>query len=169
MKCYSKMASIALAALLLAGCPSRTPPATSSSKPVPVGKRVEVASSHREEVTLYALGLLNTEYRYGGSSPEGGLDCSGLVSHIFAKATGVLLPHNAAAIASLARPLERSALQAGDLVFFNTLGRPFSHMGVYLGEDKFIHAPSSGKLVRIDLLSNRYYASRFEGGRTLFQ
>lgn len=145
-----------LLALLLAAC------AAAPSGPPPLGDR-----SKGEEVVLHALGLIDAKYRFGGRNPEAGVDCSGMVSLVYQKAAGVRLPHNAARIAELARPVKRSDLQPGDLVFFNTLGRPFSHVGIYIGDGRFVHAPSSRGRVRIEKLANPYFAQRFEGGRAL--
>ncbi len=120
------------------------------------------------DVVMYSYGLVDVGYRFGGSNPDAGLDCSGMVSYIVQQVTGMRLPHSAREIASLTRPVEREALQPGDLVFFNTLDRPYSHMGIYLGDDRFIHAPSTNGRVRINRLSEAYYARRFDAGRSMF-
>jgi cell wall-associated NlpC family hydrolase len=120
-----------------------------------------------DEIVLYAYGLIGTGYQFGGRNPEAGLDCSGMVAYIVEQVSGTRLPHNAARIAAQTRPIDRGALQPGDLVFFNTLNRRHSHMGIYLGDGRFIHAPSSRGSVRIDTLDNRYFAPRFDGARTL--
>lgn len=117
---------------------------------------------------MAALSLIGTPYRWGGDDPERGLDCSGLVSHVFRQVTGRALPHNASRIAALARDVPRAELAPGDLVFFDTLGAPYSHMGIYLGENRFLHAPSRGGQVRADKLTDRYYASRLTATKTLF-
>jgi len=122
---------------------------------------------HREALVISAYNLLGTGYRFGGSNPDAGLDCSGMVSYLVKVVSGQSLPHNAARIASITRPIERDSLEAGDLVFFNTRGRPFSHMGIYLGDDRFIHAPSSRGRVRIERMDNRYFAARFTAARSL--
>lgn len=126
-----------------------------------------IASPAGRDVAMYALMLLQTGYRFGGKNPEAGLDCSGMVTYVYREAVGFHLTGNAASLAREGRLIERSALRAGDLVFFNTLGRPFSHVGIYLGRDQFIHAPNSRGRVRVDKLSNPYYAKRFETARTL--
>lgn len=157
----------ALLLLALAAC------GTSPSRPPPPA-RVEPGYLHlgdaaqANDIVVFALGLVDTGYRFGGDNPEAGLDCSGMVSYVFERVTGTRLPHNAARIASLARPVAREQLRPGDLVFFNTLQRANSHVGLYIGDGRFIHAPSSRGRVRIDTLDNRYFAPRFEGGRTLF-
>ncbi|GGP19624.1 C40 family peptidase [Silvimonas iriomotensis] len=161
-----------MALLLLAGCSSTPPvsrPAQSSvSRPVDRSvSTIQVPSEDRQEVVLYALSLLDVNYQFGGANPEAGLDCSGLVYFIYKNALGVKLPHNAAEIARLSRPVDRQSLQAGDLVFFNTLGRPYSHVGVYIGDNKFVHAPSSKGHIKVESLNSPWFAARFEGGRTL--
>ncbi|QID17881.1 C40 family peptidase [Nitrogeniibacter mangrovi] len=151
---------------LLAGCSSA--PVIDADAPVAGRHFVSLSSADEaEQVVLYAYGLIGTGYRFGGRNPEAGLDCSGMVSYIVEQVSGQRLPHNAAQIAAQTRPIRRDALQPGDLVFFNTLNRRHSHMGIYLGEGRFIHAPSSNGSVRIDRLSNRYFSTRFDGARTL--
>lgn len=120
------------------------------------------------EVVLYAMGLIDTGYRFGGKNPEAGLDCSGMVSYIYGQAAGLKVRGSAADIARLGRPVERTALRPGDLVFFNTRNFAYSHVGIYLGDERFIHAPSSKGQVRIDRLSNSYFAQRFEAARSYF-
>jgi cell wall-associated NlpC family hydrolase len=116
---------------------------------------------------MYALSLRNTGYTFGGKNPEAGLDCSGMVAYTYQQAIGKRLSGNAAALAKLGREVARHDLRAGDLVFFNTSGRPFSHVGIFIGGDEFIHAPSTRGRVRVDKLSNSYYASRYETARTM--
>lgn len=118
---------------------------------------------------MTALGLLDTPYRYGGANPSQGFDCSGLVGYVFDAATAHALPRSTADIARVSRPVDKKQLKAGDLVFFNTLNRPNSHMGIYLGDGNFINAPSSGGRVRIDSLHNPWFANRLDSARTLFR
>jgi cell wall-associated NlpC family hydrolase len=126
------------------------------------------AGEKGREVALYALGLLDTGYRFGGKNPEAGLDCSGMVAYIFREAAGLPVRGSAADIARDGRPVAREQLRPGDLVFFNTRNAPFSHVGIYIGDERFVHAPSSNGRVRIDRLGDRYYASRYETARTYF-
>lgn len=152
------------AALLLAACsgPATRPPAeTIAQAPVAVSEK-------GNEVALYALGLIDTGYKFGGKNPEAGLDCSGMVSYIYGQAAGLKVLGSAADIARNGRPIDRVALRPGDLVFFNTRNRAYSHVGIYLGDARFIHAPSTNGKVRIDHLNDRYYAQRFEAARTFF-
>jgi cell wall-associated NlpC family hydrolase len=157
--------SVALT-ILLAACGS-APPVAERALTVPTG-RAEV-SEKGIEVTLFALGLIDTGYRFGGKNPEAGLDCSGMVAYIYNRAIGVNVSGSAATIARRGRPIERGRLRPGDLVFFNTRNASYSHVGVYIGEDRFVHAPSSNGRVRIDNLNARYYAQRFEEARTYFE
>jgi cell wall-associated NlpC family hydrolase len=122
---------------------------------------------HAQEVVIYALGLLGTGYQFGGRNPEAGLDCSGMVSYIVEQVSGKLLPHNAAQIAAMTRPVGVAELEPGDLVFFNTLNRRHSHMGIYIGRGQFIHAPSSRGSVRLERLDNSYFRPRIDGARRL--
>ncbi|WP_151637797.1 C40 family peptidase [Noviherbaspirillum aerium] len=125
------------------------------------------ASPAAREVAMYALMLLNTGYRFGGKNPEAGLDCSGMVTYVYREALGMSLAGNAAMLAREGRETAIDQLRPGDLVFFNTLGRPFSHVGIYLGKGEFIHAPNARGRVRVDKLTNRYWSERFEVARTL--
>lgn len=153
-------------AFLLAACGSAPPSPRPSSDAL---ARSEAYSRQGNEVTLFALGLIDTGYRFGGKNPEAGLDCSGMVSYIYNHAAGVTIKGSAADIARRGRPIERNELRPGDLVFFNTRNFRFSHVGVYIGGDRFIHAPSSNGHVRIDQMSARYYAQRYETARTFFE
>jgi cell wall-associated NlpC family hydrolase len=116
-------------------------------------------------LTEYAQSLLGSPYRYGGSSPSTGFDCSGFVGHVYQHSLGLTLPHSTQELAQQGDTISRDALQAGDLVFFNTRRRPYSHVGIYLGDDTFIHAPRSGSTVRIDGLVNRYWKKAYDGAR----
>jgi cell wall-associated NlpC family hydrolase len=120
------------------------------------------------EVSLYALGLIDTGYRFGGRNPEAGLDCSGMVSYVFRQAAGIRLAGSAADIARRGHPIPRRDLRPGNLVFFNTRGAPFSHVGVFIGDGRFVHAPSTNGRVRIDRLDAPYYAKRFHAARAYF-
>jgi cell wall-associated NlpC family hydrolase len=116
---------------------------------------------------MYALGLIDVGYQFGGKNPDAGLDCSGMVAFIYRNAANMELRGSAADIAKRGRAVDRDALQAGDLVFFNTLNRPYSHVGIFIGDGKFIHAPSAHGRIRIERMSTPYFASRFEAARTL--
>lgn len=115
----------------------------------------------------FAMTLRDIRYRRGGRSPHSGFDCSGFVHYVFAQVLGVELPENSAAQYADAdsTKIARDDLQAGDLVFFRTRGKRISHVGIYLGEGRFIHSPTTGERVRVDRLSERYWAHRFAGAR----
>ena len=121
----------------------------------------------RAEALLQALLALGLDYRYGGSTPVTGFDCSGLVAHVYLEAWGIRLPRNTLAQSESGSPVSLSELQAGDLVFYDTLKRPYSHVGIYLGDGRFVHAPTSGARVRIESLKSAYWAPRFNGARRI--
>ena len=114
-----------------------------------------------------AFGTLGTRYHFGGASPETGFDCSGLVTHVFGRAWGVELPRNTQEQRHVGRPVKFSELKPGDLVFYDTRHRPFSHVGIYVGQGNFVHAPRPGATVRIESINTRYWRARFNGARRL--
>jgi cell wall-associated NlpC family hydrolase len=111
--------------------------------------------------------LLGTPYRLGGMSPAEGLDCSGLIAHVMQDAFRLRFPRTTEEQSVVGMPVARHAIEPGDLVFFNTLGRPNSHVGVYLGERRFVHAPTARGVVRIESLDQSYWSSRFDQARRL--
>ena len=162
----SVLIPIFLSALLMAACggTSKRPADTTET----IAQASRPVSEKGNEVVFYAMGLIDTGYRFGGKNPEAGLDCSGMVSYIYGRAAGLKVQGSAADMARSGRAIERAELRPGDLVFFNTLNRSFSHVGIFIGDARFIHAPSTNGRVRIDRLSDSYYASRFEAARTFF-
>lgn len=119
------------------------------------------------ETLSYALKLIGVNYKYGGSNPASGFDCSGFVSHVFRQVAGLSLPHNALAMSRQGKKISQNELQPGDLVFFNTLRRSFSHVGIYLGNNRFVHAPSSGGGVEVVDMQEKYWVKHFNGARRL--
>ena len=117
------------------------------------------------ELVMQAMGLLGVPYKRGGTSEEKGFDCSGFVRHMYEKSVGLVLPRRAEEQAKVTEEISRSELKPGDLVFFNTLKRTFSHVGIYVGDGKFIHAPRPGKAVRVDDMREAYWQNRFNGAR----
>lgn len=111
-----------------------------------------------------AMGYLGTPYRKGGTTDKG-FDCSGFVQTVYANTLGLILPRSALEQAKATDPIEATELQPGDLVFFNTMRRAYSHVGIYLGNDQFIHSPRPGKQVRVENMSDSYWAKRFNGAR----
>jgi len=122
-------------------------------------------SAGQEEITIEAMSLVGIPYRYGGNTPDSGFDCSGLVRYVVARAAGVNLPRTTADMSSIGTPLERDDLASGDLIFFNTTGRAHSHVGIYVGQGKFVHAPNTGGTVRLESLYIPYWARRIDGVR----
>ena len=121
------------------------------------------------EVLVNALSLTGVRYKYGGNSPETGFDCSGFVRYVFKQATSLSLPHSAMAISQLRKSVPKDELQPGDLVFFNTLRSTFSHVGIYLGNNRFIHSPSRGGKVRVESMDDVYWAKNFNGAQRIDQ
>ncbi len=112
-----------------------------------------------------AMGFLGVPYRRGGNTAETGLDCSGLVRAVYNQTLGLVLPRRAEEQAAATEKIDRSELKPGDLVFFNTMRRAFSHVGVYIGDGKFVHAPRTGASVRIEDMNGSYWQRRFNGAR----
>ena len=112
-----------------------------------------------------ALAFLGVSYRFGGNNPDSGFDCSGLVRRVFQDALGLNLPRTAREMSSMGKQVRIEDLKPGDLVFFNTMRAAFSHVGIYLGDNKFVHAPSEGGVVRVEDMRIRYWTQRFNGAR----
>ena len=120
-----------------------------------------------QEVIINALSLTGIRYTYGGNSPETGFDCSGFVRYVFRNAANLTLPPTARAISQIGKTVKKDELKPGDLVFFNTLKSAFSHVGIYIGDNKFVHAPRTGASVRVENMQQSYWASRFNGAQRL--
>ena len=123
--------------------------------------------SASSELAEAALNYLGVRYRFGGTTPKGGFDCSGLIYYTASKYMGVNLPRVAASMAKVGESVKRDELQPGDLVFFNTRGKRYSHVGIYVGENKFVHSPRTGAVVRVDKMDNVYWNKRYNGARRL--
>ena len=117
------------------------------------------------ELVVNAMGFLGVPYRRGGNSAETGFDCSGFVRAMYEQTIGLVLPRRAEQQAAATESIDRKDLQPGDLVFFNTMKRTFSHVGIYVGEGKFIHSPKPGAEVRVESMGIAYWARRFDGAR----
>ncbi len=127
-----------------------------------VGEKVEAKTS---ELVVNAMTFLGVPYRRGGTSIATGFDCSGFVRAIYEQTAGLVLPRQAREQAANSQKIERTDLRPGDLVFFNTMRRAFSHVGIYVGEGNFIHSPKPGAEVRVESLATSYWAKRFDGAR----
>lgn len=119
------------------------------------------------DVAVYALSLSDTPYRYGGNTPESGFDCSGFVRHVYQHTLGLSLPRTSHEMSRVGEPQNASHLQPGDLVFYNTLHRAYSHVGIYIGEGKFVHSPRAGSSVRVENMNESYWLARYNGARRL--
>lgn len=168
---------------LLQGCGSvphqpAPGPVAVSGQPAPAGshQHAEAQGAHappavrsarldKGEGVLLALLALGVDYRSGGHSRETGFDCSGLVAHVYESAFNVRLPRVAHAQAQYGSAIEVSQLEAGDLLFYDTLGQPNSHVGIYIGDGRFVHAPKAGAKVRVEHLRTSYWVKRFNGAR----
>ena len=157
-----KPAALCLFLIVLSACgsaPRRAPP------PIQPGTAHADAAN---AVLFRAIALVGTPYRYGGNTPQGGFDCSGLVGYVFNDAAGLALPRTSAQISELGKQkLPAKSLQAGDLVFF-AANRTVSHVGIYVGERRFVHAPNSGGTVRLDSLDGAWWRDHFVYGKRMF-
>lgn len=144
--------------------------------PTPVAEKTLLGQFHQvrqtvadrtSDLVVTAIGFLGVPYRRGGNTAETGFDCSGFVRAMYTQTVGHLLPRRAEEQAAATQKIDRSELKPGDLVFFNTMRRAFSHVGIYLGDNQFIHAPATGGEVRVEDMNNRYWAKRFSGARRI--
>ena len=122
-----------------------------------------------QEVLMSAMSLEGIKYKYGGSSPETGFDCSGFVNYVYKKAANVKLPRTTRGISRYGQSISKHELEPGDLVFFNTMRKAFSHVGIYVGDGKFIHSPRTGSYVRVESMQTSYWKKRFNGAKRLDQ
>jgi len=127
-----------------------------------VGNRVEAKAS---QLVMGALGFLGVPYRRGGNSAETGFDCSGFVRAMYEQTVGLVLPRRADQQAAATQTIDKQELQPGDLVFFNTMRHAFSHVGIYVGDGKFIHSPRTGSQIRVEDMRDSYWQRRFDGAR----
>jgi cell wall-associated NlpC family hydrolase len=163
-----------LAALFAGACASHATPDTRSKdeigqflmeKGLVAKAQVTQVAQTASNIVVNAMGFLGLPYKRGGNSFETGFDCSGFVKALYEQSIGKILPRSAAEQAAQTTHIAKEELQPGDLVFFNTMRRAFSHVGIYVGEGKFIHSPKPGAQVRIEDMSVRYWDSRYNGAR----
>ncbi|SAL38449.1 peptidase P60 [Caballeronia peredens] len=124
-------------------------------------------ASKAGDVVVGALNMIGVRYRWGGNSPDSGLDCSGFVRYVFQDTLGMTLPRRAEEMSRVGEKVTVSDLKPGDLVFFNTMRRSFSHVGIYIGDNKFVHSPSTGSTIRVDDMEDGYWEKRFQGARRI--
>ena len=130
---------------------------------------LERYTNRAQDLILKGLELVGINYRRGGTDPDSGLDCSGFVQLVFKDAVGMLLPRTAKEQSEVGNVVDRHELKAGDLVFFNTMRRAFSHVGIYLGDNRFMHSPRSGAEVRVEDMSQGYWVKRYNGARRVVE
>jgi cell wall-associated NlpC family hydrolase len=144
-------------------------PATPAAAPAPAegGAKAFLSgmAGKAGDVVVGALNMIGVRYRWGGNTPDSGLDCSGFVRYVFQDTLGMSLPRRAEEMSRMGEKVSMSNLKPGDLVFFNTMRRTFSHVGIYIGDNKFVHSPSTGSTIRVDDLDDGYWEKRFTGAR----
>lgn len=169
MSIMARLAVLSLAALLGA-CSSHAPTPPPVVQPVFTAPQVSF-SPEAEDVLFRALGLVGTPYRWGGNTPDSGFDCSGLIGYVYRDAAGIALPRSTRELIVMRAPdVSKDSLQSGDLVFFATNGASqVNHAGIYVGEGRFVHAPSTGGTVRLDYLSNNYWQKSYLNAKRVLQ
>ena len=149
--------------LSLSGCASFG----SKNNATKVAQFKQDTSVGTEDISIAAVGLVGVPYRYGGNNPKGGFDCSGLIVYVYSKSANIKLPRTIQEMSSKGQSVENQAPAPGDLVFFNTTGEKYSHAGIYVGQGRFVHAPSAGGTVRLEYVTTPYWAARFTEARRL--
>jgi cell wall-associated NlpC family hydrolase len=160
-------ASLATGSVLAVEQPGANGSAYDAPPPSTMLQKMQDLRHRASELAFRAMGMIGIRYKFGGNAPENGLDCSGLVRYVFKEAWGANLPRTSQEISQVGKKVDTRDLQPGDLVFYNTLRRSFSHVGIYLGDNKFIHAPSAGGEVRIESMDLKYWKARFNGARRI--
>ncbi len=151
---------LTLSLLLLSACGT-----TRHDAVAPVAPRNDEAQM--SNLAIYAMSLYDTPYQYGGKSRVNGFDCSGFVQFVFQNSLGLQLPRTSAEMSHIGTPLASGQLKPGDLVFFNTTRTPNSHVGIFIGENRFVHSPRSGKAIMIAKLDDKYWSTRYNGARRI--
>jgi len=149
--------SAALVVAVLAGC-SSAPPAPPQPAPLPE-PAARLTQHQANDVTVMAIGLVGTPYRYGGNTPASGFDCSGLIGYVYKERAGITAPRTTGGLIDWGTSIPAPSLRTGDLVVFTQNGRA-NHAGIYVGEGRFVHAPSTGGTVRLDSLRSAYWAKQ---------
>lgn len=156
-----------LTATLMAGGTGVSVAAEQSRKPEEQQSFFERYTNAAQDVILQGLKLVGVRYRFGGNDEDSGLDCSGFVRLVFKDSIGTSLPRTAHEMSKVGQQVETSQLKPGDLVFFNTMRRTFSHVGIYLGDNHFLHAPRTGAEVRVENMDSSYWMTRYNGARRI--
>jgi cell wall-associated NlpC family hydrolase len=161
------ISSIFLATALITGTISASTAAELSRKTEEQQSFFERYTNAAQDVILQGLKLVGVRYRFGGNDEDSGLDCSGFVRLVFKDSIGTSLPRTAREMSEVGQQIDSSQLKPGDLVFFNTMRRTFSHVGIYLGDNHFLHAPRTGAEVRVENMDNSYWMKRYDGARRI--
>lgn len=159
--------SLAVIFAALFACSAQAAETVAETSPTENPSLISKATASIQAATDDALSLIGIRYKRGGTTPEAGFDCSGFVQHVFREGMGLMLPRTSREISKEGEVVKKSELQPGDLVFFNTMRKTFSHVGIYLGEGQFIHSPRTGGKVRIEDMRESYWAKRYEGARRI--
>lgn len=157
MRCPALPTLLLAASLLVAGCASAPPTGPRGAA------HSRLSEQQSSDIAIHALGLVGTPYRYGGNTPEGGFDCSGLIGYVYQSRAGVAPPRTVAQLSGFGAAVDAGELRTGDLVVFGR-GRP-THAGIYVGQGRFVHAPSTGGTVRLDNLQSRYWTQQYASYR----
>lgn len=152
--------------LFCVGC-SQMPTASRTNRSIAIADSRSPITAERHDLVLRALAMSKLPYKWGGDDPRRGFDCSAFVRWVYRESAGFELPRTAAEQARATSAVPSTQLLPGDLVFFNTGEREFSHVGIYLGNGRFVHAPSAGGQIRIDRIHQPYWLNRFDGARRL--
>jgi cell wall-associated NlpC family hydrolase len=161
--------SLLLASTLLAGGIEATSAAEQARKQDEQISFLERYTNAAQDVILQGLKLVGVRYRFGGNDENSGLDCSGFVRLVFKDSIGASLPRTAREMSEMGQQVDTSQLKPGDLVFFNTMRRTFSHVGIYLGDNHFMHAPRTGAEVRVESMESSYWMQRYNGARRILE
>lgn len=154
-----------LAASLFCALPATVAAAEQERHPEEQMSFLQRYTNAAQDVILQGLKLVGVRYRWGGNDESSGLDCSGFVRLVFKDSIGTLLPRTAREMSEVGQRIDSSQLKPGDLVFFNTMRRAFSHVGIYLGDNHFMHAPRAGAEVRVESMESSYWIKRYNGAR----
>lgn len=159
---------VALSVFTLSACSTYSPRTGTSSAPNPrIAHFKNDTSVGNEDISIAAIGLVGVPYRYGGNTPAGGFDCSGLIAYVYQKSSGIKLPRTIQQMSGVGKGIGQQSPAPGDIVFFNTTGERYSHAGIYVGKGRFVHAPSAGGTVRLDRIDSPYWASRYTEARRI--
>ena len=164
---FALLAGLAFATSVQGAEPASATPASPPVESMSPLARLQNFTHRASDLAVSAIGMIGIRYKRGGTDPESGLDCSGLVRYVFKQTWDKELPRTSQEMSQLGNKIEPHDLQPGDLVFYNTVRRGFSHVGIYLGDNRFVHSPAAGGEVRIESMDLSYWKKRFNGARRI--